>query len=140
MASLLNAVNFFGHTVDWNQMKTAVWLIVIQAVLAVIAISLIIYLILRRRLRNQAGQNVVYTVAQPTTQNSEVVYVPEPRAEVERELIGISLDLGVVQREFTAGDEFSCEGLIVRAEFNVSPTTESMVDYTLIDNETYVRL
>ena len=140
MGNLLNAVNFFGHEFDWNSQKTAIWLIVIQAILAVIAISLIIYVILRRRLKSQQAQVVAMTTAQPTTQNPEVIYVQEPNTEVARMLTGISLDLGVVQRDFVAGDDFSCEGLVVRAEYNVSPTSESIIDYTLVDEDTYTRL
>ena len=141
MTNLSNAVQFFGKRIEWNSQTTAIWLIVIQAILAVIAISLVIYVILRRRLSKQAAQNVVLTVAQqPTTQNTEVVYVTEPKEEVKRELTGISLDLGVVQREFEAGDDFSCEGLVVNAEYNVAPTSESMIGYTLIDSDNYTRL
>ena len=141
MKNLINAVNFFGKDVEWSMQKTAIWLIVIQAVLAVIAISLIIYLVLRKKLKNEAAQNTVLTVAQqPVAQPPEVIYVTEPKGEEKRELTGISLDLGVVQREFRPGEEFTCEGLVVNGEYNTSPTMESYVDYTLIDNDTYTRL
>ena len=139
MVNLLNAVNFFGQIIDWNSRTTAIWLIVIQAIIAVIAITLIVYLILHRWSKSHSQEVVAMAVAQPTTQ-TEVIYVPEPKHEEERELTGISLDLGVVQREFTAGDKFSCDGLIINAEYNVSPLTESLVDYTLIEEETYERL
>ena len=139
MVNLLNAVNFFGQIIDWNSRKTAIWLIVIQAIIAVIAISLIVYLILHRWSKNQATEVVAMTAAQPVAQ-PEVIYVSEPVVEEERELTGISLDLGVVQREFTVGDSFSCDGLIVNAEYNVSPTLETLVDYTLVEEETYERL
>ncbi|MCH5153523.1 MAG: bacterial Ig-like domain-containing protein [Clostridiales bacterium] len=137
MKYLLNAINIFGHTYEWDTYETIVWLIVIQAVLAVLALSIIIFVILRRKLQDQS---TVYTVAQPTAQNTEVVYVTEPQKEVERELTGITLDLGVVQRAFVAGDGFTCDGLVVNGEFNVSPTSESILEYTLIDNDTYTRL
>ncbi|MCH5153396.1 MAG: bacterial Ig-like domain-containing protein [Clostridiales bacterium] len=137
MKYLLNAINIFGHTYEWKTYETIVWLIVIQAVLAVLAISIIIFVLMRRRLQDQS---TVYTVAQPTAQNTEVVYVTEPQKEVERVLTGITLDLGVVQRAFVAGDGFTCEGLVVNGEFNVSPTSESILEFTLIDNDTYTRL
>ena len=130
MKNLLNAVDFFGITVGWDQLNTIIWLIVIQAIIVVLAISLIIYLLLRRRYR-QTEQEVVYTVAQqPTTQVTEG----------ERELIGISLDLAVVQRMFTAGDDFNCEGLIVNGEYNLKPRTQSFIEFTIVDKETYSRL
>ena len=126
MKNLLNAVDFFGLTVDWSQRNTIIWLIAIQAVLIVCAIALIIYLLLRRRYK-QAAQEVVYTVAeQPTTQITEV----------ERGLIGISLDLAVVKRMFTTGEDFDCEGMVVMAEYNVRPTTETILDYNLVDSDT----
>ncbi|MCH5152937.1 MAG: bacterial Ig-like domain-containing protein [Clostridiales bacterium] len=130
MKNLLNAVNFFGHELDWNQQLTIVWMIVIQVVLIVMALSLIIYIILRRRLRNQATESVVYTVAQPTTQTTEV----------KRELTGIWLDLAIVQRKFAAGDAFTCEGMVVNGEYNATPTSESILEYSLTDNDTYMRL
>ena len=129
MRSLLNEIDIFGQPKDWGTYETVVWLIVIQAVLAVLALSRIIYVILRKRVRDQSTQNVVYTVAQATD-----------APEIERALTGISLDLGVVQRVFIAGDGFSCEGLVVNGEFNVSPTTESILEFTLIDSDTYARL
>ncbi|MCH5156898.1 MAG: bacterial Ig-like domain-containing protein [Clostridiales bacterium] len=141
MVNLINAVNFFGKIIEWDSKKTAIWLIVIQAVIAVIAITLIIYLILHKWSKSQTTETVVVAAAaaQPTPQ-PEVIYVPEPKTEAERELTGISLDLGVVQREFTVGDKFGCDGLVINAEYNVSPTQETLVDYTLIEEETYERL
>ena len=130
MKNLLNAVNLFGHTLDWNTYDTVVWLIVIQSILAVMALSIIIYVVLRRRSREQTG-DAVTTVAQPTTQDT---------VAIERVPIGISLDVGIVQRIFTAGDEFTCEGMVVNADYNVAPTKESILEYTLIDSDTYTRL
>ena len=141
MTKLLNEINFFGYVIDWNSNKTAIILIIIQAIFVIIAISLLMYLILRRRLQRKITRDTAETVAQPVEQPApEVVYVTEPKAEVKRELTGISLDLGVVQREFTVGDDFSCDGLIIKAEYNLSPLSESLVDYTLIDSDAYIRM
>ena len=140
MLNILNETSVFGWNFDWSSHETVIVLIAIQAMLAVVAISLIIYLILLRKFNRHAAQNTVLSVAQPTTQNTEVVYVTEPKQEVERVLTGISLDLGVVQRDFIVGDEFVCSGLIVLAEYNLCPTTESIVDYTVVDDVTYTRL
>ena len=131
MINLLNEIDIFGQPKDWSTYSTIVWLIVIQAVLAVLALSIIIFAVLRRRFRDQSTQNVVYTVAQ-----TEQTPVPE----VERQLTGITLDPGVVQRMFIAGDGFTCEGLVVNSEYNVTPTSESILEYTLTDSDTYTRL
>ena len=128
MSNLINAVVIFGHVLSWDQNRTAIILIIIQALLIIVAVALILYVLLRRRYRNA-------TAGVGTTQ--EVVYVNEPG---ERAIIGLSLDLEVVQRDFAAGDDFSCAGLVVRADYNIAPTTETLVDYTVIDNDTYVRL
>ncbi len=52
------------------------------------------------------------------------VFVAEGRA-----LVGISLDTSVVRREFTAGEEFNCMGLIVTADYDAEPYTEELSDY-----------
>ena len=130
MKNLLNAVDFFGLTFGWNERNAIIWLIVIQGLIIAGAIALIIYILLRRR-NKQTAQEVVYTVAeQPTTQLTEV----------ERALIGISLDLVVVKRTFVVDDNFDCAGLIVKGEYNVRPTTETILEYNLVDSDTYARL
>ena len=45
-------------------------------------------------------------------------------AEEARKVTNITLETGIVQREFFAGDEFNCEGLIVLAHYNKPPYVE----------------
>ena len=145
MLKLLNeTVGIFNKLLDWDASSTKRWLIVIEVILAAIILGLVGYIVLQK-LKGKRKQPVATAVAdsvatEPTVQNPEVIYVQGAMVEEERVLTGISLDLGIVQREFEAGDEFSCEGLVVQAEYNVKPTVESLVDYTLIDEDTYRRL
>lgn len=55
---------------------------------------------------------------------------PEPRA-----LQSISLNVAKVKRSFTAGDEFSCDGLVVTANYNVAPLMETVTDYVVNEDE-----
>ena len=65
---------------------------------------------------------------------------PVKKEKVERVLTGISLDVGVVQREFAAGEEFSCDGLLVRANYNLEPLSETIIAYSVVDSEVFDRL
>lgn len=140
MVNQLNAtVTVFGIPIDVNSSITTVCLIVIQALFVVIVISLIVYLIIRKRSSDKATQNVVMSLAQASSDNSDVMYIFDSY-DVERQLVGISLDLNNVARTFTQGDEFDCNGIVVYAEYNTNPTSESIDEYTLVNNETYARL
>lgn len=61
----------------------------------------------------------------------------EPQDSVERMLTGITLDSAVVQREFSVGDEFNCDGLIVHANYNVAPLTETYSNVMVVDSATF---
>ena len=129
MLNILNTVEFFGKILDWSEKNVKVFLIVLQAIILLFVILLIILLIVRR---SKATDKTTEAVA-----TTEFVYVQEPQVPVERVLMGISLDLEVVQREFKVDEEFNCSGLVVRAEYNLEPTLESLVDYVVVDSETY---
>lgn len=49
-----------------------------------------------------------------------------------RKFIGITLDTTAVQREFTVGDEFNSNGLIVTAHYDGEPFTETVMDYEVL--------
>ena len=145
MINLFNGVVVFGKTHEnWNAALTKGLLLTALIILSVIAVILLVRLILllskRKSQPKKKRKTVVSTAAQQTANSTEVIYVHEQKAEEERVLTGISLDLGVVPREFVEGDAFTCQGLVVHAEYNVKPTTESFVEYTLIDSNTYARL
>ncbi|MCH5153558.1 MAG: hypothetical protein J1F68_06390, partial [Clostridiales bacterium] len=142
MTNLLN-VDIFGISINWSASKTAIVLLAIQAILAVVAISLIMYLILRRKLSKQASQDVVLTVAEPVTQNTEVIYMPEPTQvvvekvvekpaeEKTRELTYIWINTDNVKKVYTVGDAIDHDGLVVTAHFNMEPLEEEISDYSV---------
>ena len=69
-----------------------------------------------------------------------VVVVQQPKEEVKRELLGISFETGIVQRHFTVGDQFTCDGLVVKAYYNLAPTTDTLVSFAIVDDIEYNRL
>lgn len=71
---------------------------------------------------------------------AEIIEEPEEIAVIERKPIGISLDFSFVQREFTQGDEFNCDGLIVNVNYDVEPLTESLVEYSVVDEQAFEEL
>ncbi len=74
------------------------------------------------------GKTAVYAVNVVTEHAPVAVTEEEPK---ERELLGISLDTAVVQREFTVGDTFNCDGLLVTANYNVEPLSEQVFEFTV---------
>ncbi len=81
---------------------------------------------------NYHGKAAVYMVAIGEEYDDDVRHVFVPAGPGERALIGITLDTGVVRREFEVGDEFECEGLIVTAHFNAAPFTEPVETFTVV--------
>ncbi len=57
---------------------------------------------------------------------------PEEGPAPERILMSITLNTDAVQKEFTAGDSLSHEGLIVTANYSEEPYTEEVTDYTVL--------
>ena len=68
------------------------------------------------------------------------VAVEERKVSVERTLMGISLEMGIVQRHFTVGDEFRCDGLVVKAFYNTEPITNTVITYAIVDDVEYQRM
>ena len=64
-----------------------------------------------------------------------VLVIRRLRQSEERSLSGIALDTAVVQREFTVGDEFDCNGLVVQAFYNLEPTSENIADYVALTEQ-----
>lgn len=57
----------------------------------------------------------------------------------ERELMGIEADATAAKREFAVGEEFSCDGLIVNAEYNLDPTTQPL-DFKVVTADELARI
>lgn len=138
MLNFLSTISIFGYELDWDASTAMFWLLVIQGVLILIEIAVFCTLILRSNRKNKNNDEQAQQPVQNVAQQAEprVVVIQQPKAEeVKRELTGLTLDLGVVQREFTVGDEFNCEGLVIHAEYNTAPTTETVSYYTVVDEE-----
>ncbi len=113
------------------------WLLIIQGILILIEIAVFCTLILRSNRKNNKSNREQNS--QP--QNQPVVIIQQPEVKKEpRELIGITADTGVVAREFKVGDEFNCEGLLINADFNQEPVFESIVEYSVVDEESFERM
>ena len=140
MLKLLNTVSWFGINLNWDSDITKICLVAAQALIALIFVIFIIYLI-KRKSKKKAAEEVVVAKAQPVMQtNTEVVHVQETKPTEIRTLKGVTLDLGVVQREFVLDEGFNCAGLVVNAEYNLEPKTESIVEYRTVDVDFYNRL
>ena len=140
MLKFLNTVSWFGINLNWDSDITKICLVAVQAFMVLLLVILIIYAIARKKKRKVVEETAV-AEAQPVTQhNTEVVYVQETQPTEIRTLKGITLDLGVVQREFVLDEGFNCAGLVVNAEYNLEPKKESIVDYLTVDVDFYNRL
>ena len=140
MLKFLNTVSWFGINLNWDSDITKICLVAVQAFMVLLLVILIIYAIARKKKRKVVEETAV-AEAQPVTQhNTEVVYVQETKSTEIRTLKGVTLDLGVVQREFVLDEGFNCAGLVVNAEYNLEPKTESIVDYLTVDVDFYNRL
>lgn len=107
----INAIEIFGHTIDWSIETALFWLLIAQVTLIIFMV--IVFAILIRRATDQV-----------------VVQSEEKRA-----LVGIELDTSLARREFAIGEEFSCDGLVITARYNKDPYSEILSEITLLTPE-----
>lgn len=86
----------------------------------------------------EAAKEVAAT-QQPAPQR-EVIYPETPQEPAERMLTGISLETGIVQRYFTVGEEFNCDGILVNTYYNTEPMVHPVVGCTVIEESEYKKL
>ena len=96
----------------------------------------------RKKAEKEAKKESASVVAavqeQPATVQREIVYVEAKETEpAERMLTGISLETGIVQRFFTVGEEFNCDGLLVNTYYNVEPMVQPVLGYSIVDEAEY---
>ncbi len=77
------------------------------------------------------GKTAVYAVSVVTERAAAAPVAVAAEEPKERTLESITLDTGVVQREFKVGDVFNCDGLIVTAHYSADPLTEQVLEYTV---------
>ena len=62
----------------------------------------------------------------------------QPQEEpAERKLVGVTLDLAAVRCQFTEGDEFDCNGLVINAQYDLDPTSETVAEFAVVDQQLY---
>ena len=92
----------------------------------------------------EAKKEVVMSVAAVQEQPAaapQVVYVEAPQHEpVERTLTGLTVELGIVQRQFTVGEEFNCDGILINTFYNTEPMVQPVLGYSIVDDEEYKHL
>ncbi len=115
--SNLYAFVLFGREMQWTVSTTVLFLMLAQAALAAIALIVFAILMLRKYAGNKRKQNILVGETSPATK--------------ERELVGISVDASAVQRSFKVGDYFNYDGLIVTANYDSEPRTETITDFTV---------
>ena len=85
--------------------------------------------------------NVVAAVQAQPAAAPQVVYVEAPQHEpAERTLTGLTVELGIVQRYFTVGEEFNCDGILVNTYYNTEPMVQPVLGYTIVDDAEYNKL
>lgn len=108
MLSLLNAVSIFGLELDMDASTVMLYLLIFQSIL--IILEFIVLAILIKRISNK-------------------------KEKVVRSLLGITLDLGCVKRNFKTGESFDCDGLVINANYNMPPNVKSITEYSLLTRE-----
>ena len=90
------------------------------------------------------GQQAMYVISVGEHEETAVLAAsPAPvetvaqETETARTLVGLDLNLEVVQRDFTIGDEFNCDGLMVTANYSEEPLTENIIEFHLLSGEEY---
>ena len=84
------------------------------------------------------GQVAVYTITVRAAKAAAATVAEQAKAA--RELLSITLDLGVVQREFSVDDEFNCDGLLVNANYSAAPMTETRTDCNILDDRSFDKI
>ena len=89
--------------------------------------------------KQSAGVVAMQTQEQPLQQR-EVIYVEAPYEPEERMLTGVGVELGIVQRYFTVGEEFNCDGILVNTYYNTEPMVHPVIAYSIVDEKEYKKL
>ncbi|MCH5171289.1 MAG: bacterial Ig-like domain-containing protein [Erysipelotrichales bacterium] len=115
--------------IPWNEETKLILLIIVAAILLIAVFAFIIELV---RGRNAHAGNVNIYVRQISEKD---VPKEEPKEEVkqvqERVLLGLSVNTDNIKKEYTAGDEFCADGLVVTAHYNLDPVTEEVKNFEI---------
>ncbi len=100
---------------EWTVSTTVLVLILAQLLIAVVALVVFAIVMLHKRVVSR-GQGIL---------------VAREKTVVQRNLTGITLDTSAVRRNFKMGEPFDYEGLIVTANYDGEPLSETVSDYTV---------
>ncbi len=106
MLNLLNLIRIGNWELPWDLETGLFWLLVAQVVLIVFMV--IVFAIIMHRVNKEKATKAG-----------------------EDELTGISVDTHAVKQQFTVGDEFTCEGLVVVAHYK-NGVDKIAVDYEIL--------
>lgn len=112
----LNAVALLGRTIEWTVSTALAAIMLVQLVL--IAAALIAFAYLEMRKRSSAKRQSIFAGYTAV-------------AEKEHNLIGITLDLSAVRRQFAPGEAFDAEGLVVTANYDSEPYSEQVQGFSV---------
>lgn len=114
--SVMNAIAAI-FPIDFGKVSSIVLLLIlVQAAIIVIALAVFLILLVRKRVRAKQRRSL---------------FISPSEAAAERRLVGITVDSSAVQREFTAGEVFNSDGLIVTANYSTEPLSERIDEYTV---------
>ncbi|MCH5179842.1 MAG: hypothetical protein J1F32_01335 [Erysipelotrichales bacterium] len=108
--------------IPWNEETKLILLIIVAAILLIAVFAFIIELF---RGRNSGNVNIYLGKVSEKEEQKPVQKVQE------RVLLGLSVNTDNVKKEYTAGEEFCAEGLVVTAHYNLEPLTEEVTDYAI---------
>lgn len=83
---------------------------------------------------------IVCTVAVIAMWSVAILLLKRRKATPKRELKEISVDVSEVKREFMVGEEFVCNGLLVKAIYNSKPKKQTLDEYQIVTQEELAQL
>ena len=107
--------------IPWDKETKAILLIIVAAILLIAVLAFIIELF---RGRNSGNINIYLGKASEKEEEHK-------QQEPKRELVGLSVNTENVRKEYTAGEEFCADGLVVTAHYNLEPLTEEVKEFEI---------
>ena len=111
--------------IPWNEETKLILLIIVAAILLIAVFAFVIELF---RGRNSGNVNIYLG---KVSEKEESKPEPAPAPAPERVLLGLSVNTDNVKKEYTAGEEFCADGLVVTAHYNLEPVAVEVKDFEL---------
>ena len=107
--------------IPWNE-ETKIILLIIVAVILLIAIFAFVVDLVRGKKAHSGNVNIYLR---------QVAEKEEDKKVQERVILGLSVNTDNMKKEYTAGEGFCPDGLIVTAHYNLEPATEEVKDFEI---------